>query len=153
VKRTNLSLPREFTPDELQAKANELALVIEALDKLEEDKAQTSKEFSETIKSFRSRMNGLAKAIRTRGETRLVECVVRMNCPNPLEKSTVRLDTGELVKTEPMTQEERQERLFEKTQEEIAVIDEALLRMLAKTEEAAKSEAPESDQDEGRTSE
>ena len=145
MKRLNLSLRCEFTPDELATKAAELSQATIELRDEEEEKASVSKEYSERIKEIRSRMSSLAKAYKSGGETRIVECVVRMNCPNPLEKTTIRLDTGEVVRTEPMTDEERQEKLFEETQEEIAVVDEALARMLAKTEEVATTPIEEID--------
>jgi hypothetical protein len=133
-----LSLHCEFTPEELQAKAQELAQATIELHDEEEEKATVSKEYRERIKELRARQNAIAKTVKVRGEMRLVECIVRMNQPEMLQKTTIRLDTGEVVKTKPMTEEERQQELFEERLEEQAVVDEALARMLAKTEEAPR---------------
>jgi hypothetical protein len=130
VKRITLSLHCEFSEEELQAKAQELSQATIELREVEEQKAAVSKEFTEQIKEIRSRMSGLAKAYRARGETRLVECALRLNDPEPLQKTTVRLDTGEIVKVEPMTEEERQQELFEEKQEEREVVDSTVERML-----------------------
>jgi hypothetical protein len=130
VKRVNLSLHCEFSDEELQAKAQGLSQATIELREVEEEKAAVSKEFTDQIKEIRSRMSGLAKAYKARGETRLVECVVRMNDPAPLQKTTVRLDTGEVVKVEPMTEEERQEKLFEEKQEERELVDSTVERVL-----------------------
>ena len=134
MKRINLSLHCEFSDDELAAKAQELSQATIELREVEEEKAEVSKTFSEQIKELRSRMSGLAKAYKARGETRLVECLVRMNEPEMLQKTTIRIDTGEVVKVEPMTDEERQQELFEEKQEERELVDSTVERMLRTSE-------------------
>ena len=133
MKRLSLSLPCEFTEDELAVKAKELSLATLELREVEEQKAEVSKSFTERIKDIRSRMSQLAKEYKARGEKRLVDCIVKFNQPEPLQKTTIRLDTGEVVKVEPMTDEERQEKLFEEHQEEQAVVDDVVARMLQQT--------------------
>ena len=142
MKRITLSLHCEFTDQELAEKAQELSQATIELREAEEEKAAVSKTYSENIKEIRGRMGGLARAYKARGETRLVECVVRMNEPEPLQKTTIRMDTGEVVKAEPMTEEERQEKLFEEKQEEQKLVDSTVERMLRQTEAPAEDEVP-----------
>lgn len=42
-----------------------------------------------------------------------LKCEIRFHDPNTGKKTTIRLDTGEILKTEDMTDEEMQEKLFE----------------------------------------
>jgi len=151
VKRITLSLHCEFSDDELAAKAQELSQATIELRDTEEEKAEVSKSYGEHIKELRSRMSGLAKAYKARGETRLVDCVVRMNEPEPLQKTTIRTDTGEIVKVEPMTDEERQQELFEEKQEERELVDSTVERMLRESE--VEPQAPENEESDDEESE
>ena len=151
MKRITLSLHCEFSDDELAAKAQELSQATIELRDTEEEKAEVSKSYGEHIKELRSRMSGLAKAYKARGETRLVDCVVRMNEPEPLQKTTIRTDTGEIVKVEPMTDEERQQELFEEKQEERELVDSTVERMLRESE--VEPQAPENEESDDEESE
>ena len=53
----------------------------------------------------------LSYQIKKRAELRPVDCAVQMNNPRVGEKTIVRLDTGEMVKIEMMTDYERQEEI------------------------------------------
>ena len=151
MKRTTLSLNCQFSDDELAAKAQELSQATIELRDTEEEKAEVSKSYSEHIKELRSRMSGLAKAYKARGETRLVDCIVRMNEPEPLQKTTIRTDTGEIAKVEPMTDEERQQELFEEKEHERGLVDSTVERMLRASE--VETTAPENEESDDEESE
>lgn len=113
MKKTEVNLRCEYTDAELAEKRDELSNVVIGAQEVEKRKADAAKDFKENLDALYSRSNILAFQIKSRGENRAVECVIELNKPTNGLKTTVRLDTGELVTTEPMTDEERQDKLFE----------------------------------------
>jgi len=108
---TERSLQYDFTPDELADMSKRLANEIGAIESLEDDKETANKEFKEQIAFHATAAKGLAKQIRAGYEHRFLPCRVLWNSPLAGEKTIVRLDTGEQVAVEIMTEEERQEEL------------------------------------------
>jgi hypothetical protein len=115
LRKITIALPCDFTGEELEQKGQDMSATMLEYDDVEERKKVSAKEFSEQMKELRGRMRSLSKQIRRKGEERAVECGVQMHNPTVGFKTIVRLDTGEIVKTEPMTDEERQDNLFEET--------------------------------------
>jgi len=105
------SLKYDFTPDELADMSKRLANEIGAIETLEADKEESNKAFKEQIAFHATAAKGLAKDIRAGYEHRFTACRVLLNSPNLGEKTIVRLDTGEQVAVEVMSEQERQEEL------------------------------------------
>lgn len=101
-----------FTQEEIETKGQELSTSMIAYDEVESAKKEATKEYTDQLKALRGTMRGLSRAIRKKGETRPVECIVHFHIPDIGRKRIVRIDTGELVREEAMTPEECQENLF-----------------------------------------
>jgi hypothetical protein len=121
-----------FCDDEVEQKGQELSTASITYDEVEDAKKSAMKEYTDNLKALRGTMRTLSKAIRSKGEVRDVECVVRMDKPQIGSKQTVRLDTGEIVRTEPMTDEEKQQELF--PEDELAELDKMFGKEAGKTE-------------------
>lgn len=111
-KKREMSLRCEYTDVELAEKRDELSTVILGAVEVEKRKAGAAKEFKEMLDALYSRAGILAQQIKNRGENRETDCIVELHKPAEGMKTTIRLDTGEIVVTEPMTEEEKQEQLF-----------------------------------------
>ncbi len=116
-KRLTLSLRCEFTSEELDSKGQALSATMLRYDEVEEEKKAATATYREQLSDLRGEMRRLSKQIKTKGEDRPVECLAKFHSPNVGEKTIVRLDTGEVVRIEPMTDDERQENLFEEVDE------------------------------------
>jgi hypothetical protein len=108
-KKATLTLRCEYTDAELAFKRDELSTVIVRQAEVEQSKAAVNRGFKEELDGLYSRASELAHQIKARGESRDVECLVEFYKPNVGEKTIIRLDTGELVRVEVMTEDERQE--------------------------------------------
>jgi hypothetical protein len=113
LKKTNLSLRCEFTSEELRVKAEALANATVELQDLREQKRSVVSEFGELIKEVEGRARALSKAYRSKGENRFVECAILLDAPDKGKKTIVRLDLDRVVKVEEMTDDDRQDRLFD----------------------------------------
>ncbi len=107
-----LELSCELIEEEVQYKAQQLGAAVVEQDETASRKRDAMKTFNEELEEIAQRMRLLSRAIRTRSERRLVRCAVTFHTPVQGSKRTVRLDTGELCREEPMTMEECQEHLF-----------------------------------------
>jgi hypothetical protein len=110
-RKMTLELRCEYTDEELALKRDELSTVIVHQGAVELRKAEVNRGFKEELDGLYSRANELAHQIKKRGENRAVECLVEFHQPNVGEKTIIRLDTGEQVRVEPMTEDERQEEI------------------------------------------
>jgi hypothetical protein len=70
------------------------------------------KEFKERLVGLNEQQRKLARVIRGRVELRMVQCAVLFHAPLEGVKRIVRMDTGEVVREEPMTDSEKQLNLF-----------------------------------------
>jgi hypothetical protein len=102
----------EFSQDEMDAKGQELSSTMLEYDNVESQKKDATKEFTDSLKELRGRMRSISKNIRRKGEARAVSCHVLFHVPAVGTKRIVRIDTGELVRDEPMSNDEMQENLF-----------------------------------------
>lgn len=73
--------------------------------------AIVKKAHDEAIEKIESKINHVTRLLCEGWEYRDVPCKVLYNNPRDCEKTIVRLDTGEEVAVEPMTEEEKQESL------------------------------------------
>jgi hypothetical protein len=111
VKKLSLTLPCQYTDAELADKRDALADITIAIDTVENRKSDAAKAFKEELDGMYANCGKLAHQIRAREEHRLIDCIVEMNKPQVGEKTTIRLDTGEMLKVEVMTDAERQEEI------------------------------------------
>jgi len=109
-----ITLELDCKLDDLQVlrKGEEIATKMVKYDAVEEEKKVLTKMLGDQMKDIRAEVSLLAKQISNRTETRSVKCTVELNVPVIGTKRITRLDTGELVKEEAMTPEERQTNLF-----------------------------------------
>jgi hypothetical protein len=111
--KIKLSLPVAYTQTELDTKRDRLTATIFEYDKIEDEKSEVGKTYTDQLKSLRAEMRQLSRAINAKVEDREVECVVNYHAPSVGWKTTMRSDTNEVIKTEPMTNDEKQLNLFE----------------------------------------
>jgi hypothetical protein len=109
--KLTLNLDCSYSDDELAQKRDALADSTLAVGIVEIDKANSAKAFKEQMDALYGECIRLSNQIKKRAEMRPVECIVKMNDPRVGEKTVIRLDTGEMVKIELMTDSERQEEI------------------------------------------
>lgn len=99
MKETRRILCR-LTPDELNERGNLLSQLTIQLLQTKEEKSAITAQFGATIKALEAKTNLLSVQIQNGSESRDVECDVRVEGFNRI---VTRLDTGELVATEKLT--------------------------------------------------
>lgn len=99
-------LPVLLTDEELRMRGAHLAAHLEELSDARHDAKRTAEAFKEQRSTLELEISRLKTVILQRSEMREVEILEEKDW---LEKtvSTVRLDTGEVIETRPMTMEER----------------------------------------------
>lgn len=108
----DLELWCDLTPDEIQERAQQLGASLAEYDAVESDKKDAMKEYGEQLKEIAGRMRRLSRIIRSKQEQRIVKCAIFFHVPVVGTKRIVRMDTGEIVREEAMTQAESQQHLF-----------------------------------------
>lgn len=111
--KVKLTLFCEFSGEERDARAEQMSAAMLEYDRIEDLKKESAKQYKEQLSALRGEMRSCAKAVNRRGEERPVECVVQFHTPEVGMKTIVRTDTGEVVRAEAMTAEEKQENLFD----------------------------------------
>jgi hypothetical protein len=110
--RVELELFCMLTDEEVQNRGLMLGETVSAIDDTNTARTAAMKEFKERLVGLTEQQRKLARIIRERAEQRMVTCAVRYHAPCEGIKRIVRLDTGELVREEPMTNSEKQLNLF-----------------------------------------
>lgn len=110
-KKTEMQLRVEYTRDEIVGLARKLAESTAELSRAEEDKKAVTAQLKAICDSISASISELTGKINSGFEYRVTPCEVRYDDPKPNLKSTVRLDTGDVVNVEPMTLSERQAEL------------------------------------------
>jgi len=108
------NLKYEFTEDEITALAKKLAYETRTLEELRDQKKSVVSDFTNKITGAEASISMLANNINNGYEYRYIDCEVSFNNPEAGQKSIIRIDTGEIVRIEDMTQAERQQNLFGK---------------------------------------
>jgi hypothetical protein len=98
----------DLTDHELTEKAREQARKQNTLDQEEIDKKRASSEFANRIKAIKADLSRLAYTVDTGYELREVQCVQFFDRPEKGKKSTIRIDTKEVVSVEDMSPADRQ---------------------------------------------
>ncbi len=106
MKEIVLDLVCELGDDELRVRGTSMSAAMLRYDEVELAKKEPSKDFAEEM-----------KAIRSKSEVRPVQCGLQFHKPQVGMKRIVRMDTGEIVRDEVMSLDERQNNLFEDIQE------------------------------------
>lgn len=101
----------ELSEAEIQERAHAMARAHEQIALLEEQKKASAADFREQIKEKRRELQHLVREVRERAVDREVLCETRADLGAGVME-TYRLDTGDLVRSRPLTWEERQGRLF-----------------------------------------
>jgi hypothetical protein len=116
-KQVEMELLCDLTEEEVRLKSQAVGEAVVEQQRLESNKRDAMKEYNEQLTEVKQRMLAMSRQIRTRTEKRMVACQVDFHIPQIGFKRVTRLDTGELVREEPMTPEERDQRLFERPEE------------------------------------
>jgi hypothetical protein len=101
----------ELTDDELKQKGDVLSNRIEELDTVESERKAAADGFKEHIKEIHGDIASLARQIRTRKEHRTISCMWERDDAR-MTMCLIRQDTGEIVDTRPMRDDELQAELF-----------------------------------------
>lgn len=111
------SLPVRLTDTELLIKAKELSAKVAELDAVEATKKSVAAECKVKYDTLNSDIHHLAKILRTGREDREIEVQEIRNDPARTIE-VVRIDTGEVVESRPMTINELQKPLFPEKEED-----------------------------------
>lgn len=115
--RIELELPCSLTDEEIQSRGRMLGETIWTIDDTNAARTASMKEFKEKLVGLNEQQRKLARIISNRVETRMVRCAIQFHAPCEGMKRVVRMDTGEMVREEPMTDSEKQLNLFAARQE------------------------------------
>lgn len=100
-------LPVKLTSEELAAYSRELANSVADVAELEKKKSDVAKDFASQISAKDARIQVLSRRIQTSEEYRDVECQWILNFTED-KKQLMRKDIGEIVKSKPLTDADRQ---------------------------------------------
>jgi hypothetical protein len=103
----------DLTLNEKAVLSDQLAQAVGRLNETEADKAEEISQYNADIKAHRASIDKLAQQINLGYEMREVKCPVKYNSPKVGQKSVLHPETGTLLATEAMAEEERQENLFD----------------------------------------
>lgn len=110
-----------LTEEERLQRSDELAKLVTKLADLEEEKKKKAREFKEEIDELKVSLHNLTQVVKTRLEEREVEVTTAAVLGREVME-VMRLDTGEVIFTRPLTPNEivsaRQGRLFDEAAEE-----------------------------------
>lgn len=109
--RRTESLSCTLTPDEIRERGERAATIQHERDVLESRRQASNKALKLEIDDADMDIRRLLGEVRTRCTDRLVEVIDRRN-DDELTIETVRIDTGEVARSRPMTANERQVKLF-----------------------------------------
>lgn len=101
-----------LTDEEVQSRARLLAETVTTMDEVQAERTGRMKEFKDRLTGLNEQQRKLSRVICDRSERRMVLCAVRFHLPVEGLKRVVRMDTGEVVGEEPMSESERQLHLF-----------------------------------------
>jgi hypothetical protein len=102
------SIKYTFTADEIRELGEALARETQMLMDLKEKKSALDAELSAQMKAGGQRVADLTTKICNGYELREAEVMVMLETPHPGMKRTIRADTGETLRDEPMTMAEMQ---------------------------------------------
>jgi hypothetical protein len=104
---------RDYTYEEIRQKGTLIAKLLQDAERLEGEKKLAADSFKNQIEKVEEQISQLGKEIRLGYEEVPTPCDVVLNKPTPGMKSYVSQKTLEVVRTVPMTDQERQRSFFE----------------------------------------
>lgn len=110
MNKSTMQLPVKLTDEELQIRSRELAEKLTEIEAVDEDRASAMAAFKARKDKLVLDSRRLTRIVRTGQEEREVHVTETKNWERGTIE-TIRLDTGALVSTRPMTESERQEAL------------------------------------------
>jgi hypothetical protein len=141
IKNIDLDLVCELSTEEVNERPQQMSAAMTEYDQVESDKKDAVKEYTEQMKELRGRMRRLSRTITSKTESRIVKCCTYFHTPVVGTKRTVRLDTGELVREEPMTNAECQDNLFNEREEWEKIMGTQRPENSASTEEQSEDDS------------
>ncbi len=111
-KRIELELACTLGEDELQSRSLALVETVTAKDEVDAARKAVAKEFRDKLTGLDERQRLLSRVIRSGIEHRMVACLVKFHVPAEATKRIIRLDTGDVVREEAMTESECQLHMF-----------------------------------------
>ena len=131
-----------YTHDELLDLAEKLARAGAEKERLEEIFEVQRLDFKHQFEALESTMRDLVRKIGRRSQWQNVQCTWILETPSADEKTLVRMDTGEVVKTVPMSDHDYQDRLPEIFKDSSAKIsaDDFKLKAAADVDPSAAAE-------------
>jgi phage host-nuclease inhibitor protein Gam len=108
VRKITRKLRCVMTGEELLEAGRQLAEATNLLTELDSEKAEIVAEFKAKISAAEAQIAVLSNKLRSGYEFRDVACKVAYGVPEPGFKQTTRLDTGEIIESLPLTEEEKQ---------------------------------------------
>ncbi len=103
------SIKRDFSQDELLNMADQITESVQHLSELKRAKADNDKAHKEIVEQEVGTINKLSGMYRRGYEFSDTECNVLYNSPEEGQKTWVRIDTGEVIGSDQMTDDEKQE--------------------------------------------
>ena len=104
-------LPVPLTEAELLARGDEAARIQETRDRKDGERDAANKAAKAEIQGLEETLHHLLRQVRRKSEDREVEVLDRRN-EDELTMEVVRTDTGEVIRSRPLTPEELQIKLF-----------------------------------------
>lgn len=111
VTKETMYLKYEFNDQEKLLMANTLASNHNAIDDIDAEEAVFKSQIKERRSGLAQSIQSLSRNISMGFEMRNIPCAVQYDTPNINEITYVRLDTGDIAKTRPMSESERQQEL------------------------------------------
>lgn len=105
------TLAVKLKPSEIKERLEDVARMIGNREELEEEKRQSAADYRERLKTLDAEILKFSKEARERQVYQPVDCERRRN-EEKRAIDTVRLDTDQVIRSRPMTDEERQIGLF-----------------------------------------
>lgn len=106
------TLPVTLTRDELLERGEALALMRGKRNGIAYDQKASNADFKEKLEDADTEIDRLAGIVRSKSEPRPVDCTARRDMQRYVI-DTIRLDTGEVIETRTMTEQERQLKVFD----------------------------------------
>jgi hypothetical protein len=110
TKTLTKSLPHRLTDEEMLNKGQEIAREVVLLDITEMERADVLAGYKERLAEHHTKLSTLKNIVYSGSEYRDVECEERFY-DSTGEVITIRMDSGEVIDTRPMTWAERQTRM------------------------------------------
>lgn len=112
-------LKYEFSEAELLEIGKQLGRSSQELETLEDNKKAVTSQLKAQIDGKQAEVSGLSNKMNSGCEYRYIDTRIEYNHPSPGIKTTIRNDTGAIIRTEVMSDDEKQLELdFEKEQKE-----------------------------------